>query len=144
MRTRLVVHLAADVEDVVARHRLDPLDGRGDGQPVARPYGTGVRELLVAVHHPAVVETELRIRDDLARRLEGDREDEGRRGDHIGMAERLRRVRVGVRRIGVAHRLGELADLLPADLVRFGGRIDPPDEGLVERHWTRSLLMRLP
>lgn len=134
MRTRLVVHLAADVEDVVARHGLDSLDGGGDRQPVARMYGTGVDELLVAVHDPAVVETQLRIGDDLPRRLEGDREDERRRGDHVEVTERLRGVRIDVRRIGVTHRLGELADLLPADLVRLGRRIRPPDEGLVERH----------
>ena len=94
------------------------LDGRGDRQPVTGPHRAGVGELLVAVHHPAVVQPELRVLDDLARRLEGDREDEGRRGDHIGVAERLGRLRVGVRGVGVPHRLGELADLLPADLIR--------------------------
>src|SRR3954469_10896751 len=68
----LVVDFAADVQDVVAGHGLDGIDGRGDGEPVAGPHRADVGELLVAVHHTAVVQAELGVLDDLARGPERD------------------------------------------------------------------------
>lgn len=134
MLARLVVDLAADVDDLVAGHGLDGLDGRGDGEPVARADGADVGELLVAVHHSAVVQAEPRVRHDVSRRLEGDGEHKSGRGDHIGMAEGLGGLGIRVHGVGVTHRHRELANLLPADLIGLGGRIGPPHEGLVERH----------
>jgi hypothetical protein len=86
------------------------------------------------VHDTVVVETQLGVADDLPRGLEGDREHERRRGDHIRVAEGLGGLGVRVGGVRVPHGLRELTDLLPADLVRVGGRVGPPHEGLVERH----------
>ena len=48
----------------------------------------------------------------------GDGDREGRRGEHVAVPERLRHRRVAVDRVRVADGVGELADLLAADLVR--------------------------
>ena len=91
-------------------------------------------EALLAVHHSRVVDVEIGIEDDLPGRAQGQDDAERGRRDDVGMAERTRRLGVAVHRVPVVDRLGELADLLAADLVGRGRRVDPPDVFGVDAH----------
>ena len=93
-----------------------------------------VHELLLAVDDEGVVETETGVEDGVAGRFQRHDDRERRRRDDVGVAERLGRFDVAVGRVLVADRIGELADLLAAHLVRpFAGE-GPADVVAVERH----------
>src|SRR4028118_2064216 len=64
-----------------------------------------------------------------ARRGQRQGDGEGGRGDDVGVAGRAGDVGVPVHRVGRTDRLGELGDLLPADLVDGRGRGAAPDGG---------------
>src|SRR5205823_14180920 len=81
-----------------------------------------------------VVESEVWVADDLGAELEADRRQERRRGDDVGVAGRLRGALIVEDRVEVADRSREVTDLLPADLVRFRGRVLFSDQRLVQRH----------
>ena len=112
-----------------------------DGEPVAGPDRPGVDEALLAVHHPAVVEPQLRVDDDLHARPAWTARS-AKVGGAITSGWPSARAASGSRYAGllVADRVRELADLLPTHLVRRGRRVLPADEGLIERHLHHSQL----
>ncbi len=113
-------HVGAGGQEVVPAAAGDVLDGVHADQLVAGHHRPGVGEPLVAVDHPAVVDPEGRVVDDLPGGGHRDHHREGRRSDHVRVPERAGGLRVVVGRVGGADRRGELADLFTAHLV--GGR----------------------
>src|SRR5436190_4021955 len=117
--------VATGVADVADRHTRR--------KAVAGTDGPMMYIRLLPMHHERVVEAQLGVENGLPAGLQRDDGRESRRRDDIRVTQGVRSIRVGVRRVGVANRFGELADLLPADFVDAGTRIDTSDVVAVQR-----------
>ena len=130
-----VGHLADGEDQLVAPGVLDVVDALDAGSTSPATDRPVQLERLLAVHDERVVQAERGVDDrPLRREAEAQHREERRRRDDVAVAERLRGVRVEVRRVGVADRLGEAADVLAPDLVGRRGRVLPADELAVDRH----------
>src|SRR5690606_41115493 len=87
-------------------------------QLVTGDHGPDVREPLVTMDHPAVVETERRIVDDLPTGGHAEHHGKGGRREYVAVPPGLRRRHVVVDGIGRGDSCGELPDLFSADLIR--------------------------
>src|SRR6266545_127217 len=114
----------------LALHRRHPSRGQ---QPVAGEDRTVVAELLLTVDDAPVVQPELRVVVDLLADPEREHDREGRDGRDVRVAGRAGGFLIVVDRIGLAHGLGELAELLTPDLVPDGGVL-LADQGPVQWH----------
>src|SRR5262249_53979110 len=127
-------HVGTGEQEVVAAPGGDALDDAYTGQHVAGPDRSVVREALVTVYHPAEVQAEIRVLDQLPYSGVGHHDRERRRGDHVWVPELAGRLRVHVGLVPGADGLAELADLLPAHPVRRRRRVAVARERRVQRH----------
>src|SRR6266498_308477 len=111
-------------------HRGDPA---GRQQPVAGEDGPLIAELLLAVDNARVVQPQLRVGNDLLADPDCQYDREGGNSWDVGVASGARRLLVVVDRIGLAHGLGELAELLAPDLVPEGGVL-LAEQGSIQWH----------
>src|SRR5665647_459021 len=95
---------------------------------------TVVDKPLLAVDDPAEVDARLRVSDELPVALLGNHDSKGGRSDDVAIAARTGVCPVGVHGVIGAHRLGELANLLPAHGIRRGSRVGVPGEACVDGH----------
>ena len=126
--------LAPGGDHRVATHRLDRVNGQDADDLVAGGDRTVVDEPLLAVDKPAVVDPSFRVNHELPVTLLGDQDGECGWGDHIAVAASTSLHLVDVYHVFGAHRLGELADLLPAHDIRRSRWVGVPGEPCIDGH----------
>ena len=129
--------LAHDEFEQSALLVVDVGDAASRGQLVAGVSHSPVFELLLAVQHGAQVHTQLGDERERVRRLELDPEEEGRRHRQIPVSGLLGRIHVGVDRLILSGRLGEIAQPTTGHQQRHGRKL-PADERTIDAHRTSS------
>src|SRR5450759_647726 len=120
--------LAARGDHRVPTRLPDRVNGQHANYLVTGGERTVVDEPLLAVDDPTEVDPSLRVGNELPFALLGDHDSKRGRSDDIAIAAGAGVRPIGVNRVIGTHRLGELADLLPAHGIRRGGRVDAPGE----------------
>src|SRR5919106_4228346 len=128
-----VRHRRLDGQELVWSPRRDLGDPGCRGEGVAGVDGAAVLEFLGAVHHERVVEPEVWVGDHGGPRLHVQHRGEGRRGKVLRKPGLLGGLSLMIDGVRLSHGGGELADLLPPDLVRHAGILLPDERG-VQRH----------
>src|SRR5450759_4863704 len=113
---------------------LDRVDGQDADDLVTGSDRPVVDEPLLAMDDPAEVDPGFRVLDQLPVALLGDQDGERGSSDHVAVTPGPGLHLVEVNDVMGAHRLGELAYLLPAHGIRGSGRVGAPGETHVDGH----------